>query len=200
VIPIAHELHRVSSDAAVWHAFDTGSKAELFSSAIVANGTTTVIDPIPLAPDATAELTANAPLGAVIVTNANHHRAAIEWSDEFDVRIVAATGAFDVKNTPPRSCECRGGDSILNGFEVIGIEGAVAGEIAIYRNGDLIVGDCLINFEPYGFTFLPQKYCSNFKVMKRSLRQLLDRKVQRIFFAHGTPILSDGLARLTALL
>jgi glyoxylase-like metal-dependent hydrolase (beta-lactamase superfamily II) len=62
------------------------------------------------------------------------------------------------------------------------------------------MGDALINFEPYGFTFLPAKYCSNQKQMRRSLRKLLDYKAERIFFAHGTPILAGASERLKSLL
>jgi glyoxylase-like metal-dependent hydrolase (beta-lactamase superfamily II) len=65
--------------------------------------------------------------------------------------------------------------------------------------GTVIVGDALINFEPYGFTFLPAKYCSNQKQMLRSLRRLLDYKAKRMLFAHGTPILSGTTERLQAL-
>ena len=61
--------------------------------------------------------------------------------------------------------------------------------------GTLIVGDALINFEPHGFAFLPPKYCSNPKQMRRSLRKLLDYDFERMLFAHGTPILHGARAR-----
>ena len=83
------------------------------------------------------------------------------------------------------------GEEICEGLHVIGIEGAPPGEIVLHYavdGGTLIVGDALINFEPYGFTFLPAKYCSNQKQMRRSLRKLLDDKAERILFAHGVPI------------
>jgi glyoxylase-like metal-dependent hydrolase (beta-lactamase superfamily II) len=86
---------------------------------------------------------------------------------------------------------------------VLGIEGAAAGEIALHYapdSGTLIVGDALINFEPYGFTFLPGKYCSNEKEMRRSLQRLLGYEAERILFAHGTPILSGASDRLRELL
>jgi len=62
------------------------------------------------------------------------------------------------------------------------------------------MGDALINFQPYGFTFLPGKYCSNEKEMRRSLRKLLTCKTQRMLFAHGLPILSRASDRLRQLL
>jgi glyoxylase-like metal-dependent hydrolase (beta-lactamase superfamily II) len=86
---------------------------------------------------------------------------------------------------------------------VIGIEGAGEGETALHYDrdgGTFIIGDALINFEPYGFTFLPAKYCSNQKQMRRSLRKLLAYKAERMLFAHGTPILSGASERLQGLL
>ena len=95
------------------------------------------------------------------------------------------------------------GDAICDGLQVIGIEGAVQGEIVLHYVPDsetLIIGDALINFEPYGFAFLPAKYCSDQKEMRRSLRKLLDYKAERLLFAHGTPILSSASDRWRALL
>ena len=73
--------------------------------------------------------------------------------------------------------------------------------LTIGRHTDnlVIIGDALINFETYGFTFLPGKYCSNEKEMRRSLRKLLDYKAERMLFAHGTPILSRASERLKSL-
>jgi glyoxylase-like metal-dependent hydrolase (beta-lactamase superfamily II) len=99
--------------------------------------------------------------------------------------------------------EVADGSEICDELRVIGIEGAAPGEIILHYapgGGTLIIGDALINFEPYGFTFLPNKYCSREKEMRRSLRKLLDYKTERILFAHGTPILSGASDRLQRLL
>ena len=66
--------------------------------------------------------------------------------------------------------------------------------------GVVVIGDALINFDPYGFTFLPDKYCTNSKLMRRSLAKLLDYCFERMLFAHGTPIQSNARQRLEALL
>jgi glyoxylase-like metal-dependent hydrolase (beta-lactamase superfamily II) len=77
------------------------------------------------------------------------------------------------------------------------------GEIALHcqrEEGMLVLGDALINFGSRGFDFLPAKYCSNAKQMRRSLKKLLDIDFERVFFAHGMPILVSGRAQLEALL
>jgi glyoxylase-like metal-dependent hydrolase (beta-lactamase superfamily II) len=88
-------------------------------------------------------------------------------------------------------------------LEVTAIDGAARGEIALYHaanGGTLVIGDALINFEPYGFTFLPEKYCQDPKQMRNSLRKLLRFNAERILFAHGMPILSRASDRLRQLL
>jgi len=85
----------------------------------------------------------------------------------------------------------------------IEIPGGPAGETAIYQasdGGSVIIGDALINFEPYGFAFLPKKYCANEKQMRRSLRRLLDYDFERMLFAHGTPIMQSARKKLEQLL
>ena len=86
---------------------------------------------------------------------------------------------------------------------MIAIAGAAPGEIVVHyaaNAGTLIIGDALINFEPYSFAFLPAKYCSDQREIRCSLRKLMDYGAERILFAHGTPILFRASQRLEALL
>ncbi len=185
----------------IWHAFDQSVKAELFSTAFATDRTVYIVDPIPLAERDLGELTRVASIAGVIVTNANHQRSALEYSDRFSVPVFAHSETL-AGFSPARSGDISAAAS-QGGFEVIEIEGAVAGEIALYHSangGTLIAGDALINFDPYGFTFLPRKYCLDQKQMRRSLRKLLSFSIDRMLFAHGTPILSKAGERLPDLL
>jgi hypothetical protein len=198
----ADEIHQVGPGLFLWHAYDPRVKAELFSTAVISDAGTLVLDPIPLAKPALAELLQTAPLCGVIITNANHWRASADLAGRFSVPVFAHP---DAKPEEAMSLfePVTHGTRILNTLEVIVIEGAAPAEIALHltvNDGSLVVGDALINFEPHGFTFLPAKYCSNPKQMRRSIGQLLDYKSERILFAHGTPILSQAHARLQELL
>ena len=116
--------------------------------------------------------------------------------------ILAQPVSFPDKK-PPQFVEIAGGSKICPELEVIAIEGAVAGEIALYdplKGGTLIVGDALINFDPQGLAVLPGKYCRNERQLRQSLWERLTRPVERILFAHGIPILSEATARLRLLL
>lgn len=186
----------------IWQAYDPAVKAELYSTSIRVDNRLFLVDPIPLAPDALDQLTALASISSVIVTNMNHARAAGSFAAKSGAAILAsavtANALFDVEILPVAA-----GDQVGGRIEVIAIEGAAEGEIALHFKDDggaIVVGDGLIHFEPNGFALLPAKYCSDQKLMRRSLRQLLDFSFERLLFAHGTPIVSSARSKLEALL
>ena len=179
----ASELEPVSPRIVLWRFYDPSVKADLFSTAVVIGSGTYLVDPIPLASDAMVGL---GRIAGVIITNENHIRASSEFAARFRVPIYSAVS-----------------DPFAPGLTSARIDGAPAGEIAVYcdvNGGAMFVGDALINFEPYGFTFLPAKYASNFKLMRKSLAKLLDYSFERMLFAHGMPILSQARERLELLL
>ena len=201
-MPVACELDQPFPGLFVWQYYDAAVKADLCSSAILASGDIYIVDPILLEASQLDRLRQKAPPASIIVTNANHLRAADYYSKALSVPILAQRGSFQGKK-PSQFVEITGGTKICDDLEVIAIEGAVAGEIAIHHSlnrGTLIVGDALINFEPPGFTVLPRKYCVNEKQLRQSLLGLLACQAERMLFAHGTPILSSANARLGRLL
>jgi len=185
----------------LWQAFDPAVKSDLFASAVKTAQGLFLIDPIPLAPAPLAELKTHGPLAGVLVTNANHPRAAAAFARQSGATIFAAEpviGALGRGKT-----QAIAGGEISPGVAAIPLAGAAVGEMAFHfadLGGTVVVGHALINFEPYGFTLLPAKYCSNQKQMRRSLRQLLDWPFERLLFAHGPPILSTARARVETLL
>jgi len=201
-MPVACDLDQPFPGLFFWQYFDPKIKAELCSSAILAAGKIYLVDPILLEASQLGRLCRKAPAAGIIVTNANHARASAYYSKELSVPILARPASFPDKK-PPQFVEIAGGSKICPELEVIAIEGAVAGEIALYdplKGGTLIVGDALINFDPTGFAVLPRKYCLNERQLRQSLWERLTRPVERILFAHGTPILSGATARLRQLL
>jgi len=209
---IACELVQVAPSLLIWQTYDPALKADLFSTAIATRSGSFLVDPIPLADAALTQLLKAGSVSGVIVTNSNHLRASADFADRFSVPIVAHPQTFPGQAFPGTKVRqsdglvrwrVGDGSKICDELAVIGIDGAAAGEIVLHyapNGGMLIIGDALINFEPYGFTFLPHKYCSNEKEMRRSLRKLLTRKAERMLFAHGPPIQSAASARLRQLL
>lgn len=196
------DFDRIASNIAIWHDYDPGVKADLYSTSLSTSEGMYLIDPIPLEKEALDELIGSDRVAGIVLTNSNHCRASARFAEKFAVPVFACCELFPDK-TAQQFRSVADGDEICNGLRVIGIEGAAAGEVILHyasNSGTLIVGDALINFEPYGFTFLPAKYCSNEKEMRRSLQKLLDYEAERILFAHGAPILSGASDRLRGLL
>jgi glyoxylase-like metal-dependent hydrolase (beta-lactamase superfamily II) len=201
-MPAAADLVRVHPTLFVWHDFDSSVKADLFSSAVLTSAGVYFVDPIPLETSQLQRLRSAGPSAGIIITNANHQRAAGRYAEKLSVPIFAGAGSFS-DEIQVQLVEVVDGAKIGHDLEAISLDGAVAGEIALYHppdGGTLIFGDALINFEPYGFAFLPRKYCANEKEMRTSLRKLLAYSAERMLFAHGTPILSGASARLRQLL
>jgi Metallo-beta-lactamase superfamily len=196
-MPHALELEPVVPGIFLWRYYDPAIKTDLSSTGLQTDSGTFLIDPVSLAPDV---LTGLNQVAGVIVTNENHLRAAAQFAETFHVPIYAeATVASALPKATPIDLE----SPFAPGLMAIPVDGAAAGEIAIHwqqERGTVVMGDALINFEPYGFTFLPSKYCSNFKLMRTSLAKLLDYSFERMLFSHGEPVLSHARERLEALL
>ena len=196
-MPRALEIELVAPGIFLWRYYDPAIKTDLFSTGLQTESGTFLIDPIPLAPDAVTHLNR---VAGIIVTNDNHLRAAAQFAERFHVPIcTGATAATALTGVTPIDLD----SSLAPGLTAIPVDGAAAGEIAIYweaEKGTMVMGDALINFEPYGFTLLPSKYCSNFKLMRASLTKLLDYSFERMLFSHGEPILSHARERLEKLL
>jgi hypothetical protein len=197
----ALEIEPVAPGIALWRAYDPASKTDLFSSAISTPAGTYLVDPIPLQAEACAQLASYTEIAAIIVTNENHGRAAALFAKKFNVPVYVDASLARATGLPgltPFQDSARATE-----LTPITIEGGPAGEVAVLfpgTDGTMVVGDALINFEPYGFALLPAKYCSDFKLMRRSLSKLLDYSFERMLFAHGTPILGRARQRLELLL
>ena len=201
-MPVACDLHQPFPGLFFWQYYDPKIKADLCSSAVLASGKIYLIDPILLEASQLDRLRQNAPPAGIIVTNANHERASGYYAKELSVPILAQSASFPGKK-PSQFVEISGGTKICPELEVIAIEGAVTGEIALYdslNGGTFIVGDALINFDPLGFAVLPRKYCLNERKLRQSLWERLTRPAERMLFAHGTPIVSGANAHLRRLL
>ena len=159
-----------------WHAYDPACKAELWSTGFTDSHGTTLFDPIdwpnPSSPPPAPVL--------IVKTNANHDRACADLARKWQAILT---------DRPP-------------GFTSIPLPGAGEAETAYFHrpSGSLVLGDALINLAPHGLMLLPDKYCTNPALLRKSLGKLLDFAVLRIFFAHGDPILQNGLERIQSLL
>jgi glyoxylase-like metal-dependent hydrolase (beta-lactamase superfamily II) len=191
------EFCRVSNAFSIWYTYDPTVRADLFSTAFSARNELTVVDPIALPAPYRTQLDSLGRVANIVVTNANHLRDTLNFSYSAS---IFAPSELNAELTLNHALS----DGLQVGpFRAIKIDGAADGEFALYHpdgGGTVIIGDALINFGPHGFDLLPQKYCSNQKRMIRSLRRLLDFDFNRLFFAHGNPIVTRARERLASLL
>lgn len=194
-------IEPVTSHVGIWHAYDPSVKADLFSTVLTLKSSAFLIDPIPLDPVSLEQL-AKRTIDGIIVTNQNHWRGSAGLSALLSVPIFAHPDAAEAEIEIPFSA-IRQDRPFESALRVLAIDGAAPGEIAILADLEeplVIVGDALINFEPYGFTLLPKKYCVDHRKMRQSLTRLLDFQFDKLFFAHGPPILVKARQRLEGLL
>ena len=158
-----------------WHAYDPACKAELWSTGFTDPQGTTLFDPIDWPKESPW------PQGPIQIvrTNGNHDRVCAG---------LCKLGARISKQPP--------------GFSPIPLPGAGEAETAFFHDptGSLVLGDALIHLAPHGLILLPDKYCTDPLLLKKSLAGLLRFPIRRIFFAHGDPILQDGAERIRKLL
>ena len=195
----AEEFQTVRDDLFFWQAYEPAVKCDLSCCARRFGRGLIFIDPIPLAKAALAELTAAATPLAIVLTNANHARAAAEFRDRFAIPILAHPAAAEGLGLAIDQPLAEG-DNALGHLAVVEIAGAAPGEIALLAAGVAHVGDALINVEPMGFSTLPEKYCADAREMRRALGKLLRFDFEVLTFAHGLPLISQARRRLEKLL
>jgi hypothetical protein len=199
---LAQEVQNVVPGIAIWQVYEPAVKAELFSTALATEPGLYLVDPIPLAGEVSAELDALGDAIGIFVTNANHGRASAEFARRFSIPTYVHRSLHETPDFAG-AIGVDDGQTLSGGLTAIAIDGGAPGEMALHCSqdgGTIVMGEALINFEPHGFGLLPPKYCRDAKLMRRSLRKLLDYSFDRLLFAHGTPILSGARARVEQLL
>jgi glyoxylase-like metal-dependent hydrolase (beta-lactamase superfamily II) len=198
----AQEISTVTNHLHLWQYYDATVKADLYSTAIRTEAGLFFVDPVPVRNLPLRDFVKDEAVVGVFVTNINHGRAAGVLAKNFSVPIFAHEAIQNAGNF--QSIRCVSDREILaDELRVIEIAGAPIGEMAIYHaadGGSFVVGDALINFEPYGFALLPPKYCEDAKKMRQSLRRLLEYEFDRMLFAHGTPLMHCARKKLEQLL
>lgn len=198
----AQEIQSIGPGIFIWQSYDPTVKADLFSTALETSSGTFLVDPIPLQADALRDISSRQKVAGIVVTNENHERAAAQFAAKFSVPVYLHSTLRGVVAFPSaRGLQDR--EVFSAGLTAVQIKGGPLGELALHYDADggtMVVGDALINFEPHGFALLPAKYCSDFKLLRRSLPKLLDYAFERMLFAHGTPLLSGARGKLEQLL
>jgi glyoxylase-like metal-dependent hydrolase (beta-lactamase superfamily II) len=169
----ADEIHHVAPGLYLWQAYDPAVKCDLTSAALKIGSQLLLIDPIPLIAEALEELLEQGTPAAIVCTNANHARGAGEFRKRFGTKIVAhreAQGGLEVNADD----WIDDGACLLDAVEVCSVPGASPGEIALRFGPIVCLGDAVIHLPDHGFALLPDKYCSDAKLLRHSLQTSCD--------------------------
>ena len=197
-MPTADEFQKVTDRLYFWQVYDPAVKADLSCCARRGPGGLIFIDPIPLEEASLESLVAeSAPLG-IVLTSGNHARAAEAYRSRFSIPVYAHLAAEPHLGLciDQRVAE---NDRLFDALTVIELPGAAPGEIALYDESTLHVGDALIHLPPHGLAILPEKYCSDPRELRVAMQKLLRFRFQILTFAHGFPIVNQASSRLAQL-
>jgi len=197
----ADEFQALSDTLYHWSVYEPSVKCEIGCTALKLTSGWVVIDPVPLDEPAWKEMLAMAPLRAILLTNGNHVRDALALKERHKVPVVtAADTRRDIAELKPDVTLLP--NELLYGITAIAVPGATPGETAFYsKTGVLILGDAIINTSTEtGLQFLPDKYCTDAKQNRASLRKLLEYDFHTLTMAHGAPVTTHAKEKLTALL
>ncbi len=197
----ADEFQAISDTLYHWSVYEPSVKCEIGCVALKLPSGWVVVDPVPLADAAWAELLAQAPLRAILLTSGNHVRDAASLRAKHQVPIVTAPDTRrDIAELRPDVTLLP--NELLYGITAIPIPGATAGETAFFsKTGVMILGDAVINTNPErGLELLPDKYCADAALSRASLRKLLEYDFHTLILAHGAPVTTGAKEKLVALL
>jgi glyoxylase-like metal-dependent hydrolase (beta-lactamase superfamily II) len=200
-MPTADDFQTLSDRLYHWSAYDPEVKCDLACTALRVSSGLVVIDPVPLHASAWHELLSTAPLRAVLLTNGNHVRHAVELREKYQVPLVTAVATRkDLGDVRPDVLLLE--NELVYSIAAIPIPGATPGETAFYfkDGGVMTLGDAIINVDPAkGPELLPDKYCTDPEQNRASLAKLLKYDFHTLTFAHGAPITDRAREQWAAL-
>jgi hypothetical protein len=194
----------VSGEIRVWGRYEASIRTWMHSTALrVESGGWWILDPIVLAGAEWREwmeaLTVDGGVRGYVITNGNHERDLGRWRQRFEAAVFAhREAASELGCGVDEALEV--GRVLAGGYEVVGMRGGGAGEVALLREGVSVhFGDGLLNLEETGFAFLPEKYCSDASELRRSVSRLSGCSANVATFAHGSPLWGDVGQRMRVL-
>jgi glyoxylase-like metal-dependent hydrolase (beta-lactamase superfamily II) len=197
------EVDRFAPETFYWEMASDALKTTLSSAAHREEPEVVLIDPVALTMSALNKVVGHASRAFILLTNANHERAAGALRENMRIPVWAHKAA-----KPEMEVDAddffEDGEKLPAGLMAIHLPGSSPSETAFYtpkNDGMVFVGDALVNLDPQvGLAFLPDKYSKDPKQSRESLRKLLKLDFEIMTFAHGQPIMRKAREQLAALL
>ncbi|MSU35601.1 MAG: hypothetical protein EXS36_10900 [Pedosphaera sp.] len=181
-----------------WSAYSAEHRCELTSQAVRNDLDFLLFDPLPVS----AEILDGfrpIPPSAVVLTNDNHERAAVEWKERFKIPVYGPAGSrMQIRGLR----EVHSGSSPFSGWEVQSLAGGAPNELAwlLPERSLAVFGDAVVNLRDRQLELLPAKYCENSVCLRESIAHFIRRPFEHAVFAHGTPLLAAAAAKISKLI
>ena len=183
----------------VWHWLVPDERIGAWSAghAVSSDDGAVLVDPVPLAPEALANIGA---VAAVCITAGTHQRSAWRYRRELGVKVYAPEGVRPMEEEPDTSY--REGDELPGGLRPIRTPGPEEVHYAflLEREPGVLFCPDLVTHYARELRFIPAEYHDDPRATRRSVRRLLDVPFSVLCFDHGVPIAADPHAALRALL
>jgi glyoxylase-like metal-dependent hydrolase (beta-lactamase superfamily II) len=181
-----------------WEIFSAQHRVELTSHTVLAGGTLYCFDPIMLEEEPFDHLSRLGRPEAIVLTNENHLRDALLFRERWQVPLWASDLA---KLSVPDLFRIGSEEREWQGWRLHSLFGGAGGELA-FRSEErslVILGDAVVNLPARRLEILPEKYCEDPVLLRRSLRELASAPFARLCMAHGKAVLekaSEKVARV----
>lgn len=185
-------LHR--SDMYGWSSFDLERNIDFNSCAWIRPEGNVLIDPLPLSSHDFAHLNSLGGAAWIVVTNADHLRAAKSIAYVTGAKIAAPIAE---KQTFPIQCGCwlDDGRELVPGLQVFEMQGSkTPGELALLLDGTtLITGDLIRSHKAGSLTILPDAKLQNRAEAIASVRRLAEiATIETVLVGDGWSVFRDG--------
>jgi glyoxylase-like metal-dependent hydrolase (beta-lactamase superfamily II) len=193
-------LHR--PDLYAWSAFDRTRNVDFSGTLLVREGGNIAFDPMPVDNHDAAHIDALGGVAWVLITNADHVRAAAEFVRRWDARVGAPAGDRDRAEFKglPVALWLDDGDALDFGVSCLRMDGSkTAGELAfLLEPGDTVVcGDLVRGQRAGSLNLLPDPKLRDKEAALASVQRLAELPgLQAVVVGDGQSVFRGGAARL----
>ena len=184
----------------VWHWRIHDGRIDFLSAAhgVQTDEGTVLIDPLPLAPDALAEL---GPVVAILISAGTHQRSSWRYRRELGAKVYAPALSKEIDEEP--DARYSDGDRLPGGLLAVFTPGAGTTQHTFLLDrapGVAFVPDMLARPPDGPLSLVPAEYMHDPEEARRSVEKLLDLRFSVLCLAHGAPLLANPHGAIRALL
>lgn len=195
---VAERVEEVVPGVWSWSVDDDRIDFVSTAHAVAGDDGVVLIDPLPLAPDALAQL---GDVTAICLTAGTHQRSAWRYRRELGVQVYAPALSRQIEEEPDE--RYADGDELPAGLRAVFTPGAGTTQhtfLLAREGGVAFVPDLLTHLPERGLRIVWDQYMHDPAEARRSIRKLLDLPFSVLCLDHGEPLTDDAHAAIRALL